>query len=78
MAVFFFVDFQIKNRLKIGFPLLLGKTVICDRYVYDLIAGLMTSDLLTNNFVKLLLQTMPIPHLSFFLDASEEVISVRA
>ena len=75
--VLIFVDFQIRNRFKIGFPLILGKTVISDRYVHDLIAGLSVSGLLTKKFVHLLLQSMPTPHLTFLLDAHEDVISAR-
>lgn len=74
---FLVVDFQIKCLMKIRLPLLLGKTVITDRYVYDLMVGLMTKGMLPLNFVKFLLQAVPTPHLTFFLDASEGVLSVR-
>jgi thymidylate kinase len=74
--LFLFADFQIIT-LKARLLLLLGKTVVVDRYVYDLIAGLMVLGQLTNSFAKLLLQTVPTPNLTIFLDAPEDVISAR-
>jgi thymidylate kinase len=74
---FVFADFEIRTLISIRLPLIFGKTVISDRYVYDLIAGLMASSLSTRNFAKLLLQTMPHSDLTFFLDAPERLISVR-
>ncbi len=72
-----FADFQIKTLLKVRLPLLFGKTVILDRYVYDLVVGLKTSGLSTDAKVKLFLQTVPSSNLVFFLDAPVSVISAR-
>jgi thymidylate kinase len=73
-----FTDYLIKALLKVRLPLILGKNVISDRYVYDLIVGLVASDLSTEGtIVKLLLRTVPTNSLVFFLDAPENVISAR-
>lgn len=72
-----FVDFQLKNRIKIGFFLALGKTVICDRYIYDLIAGMAVSGSLTDSFAELLFKTSIKADLVFLLDADEKLIYSR-
>jgi thymidylate kinase len=77
LRVFFFIDFQIKILWEVRLPLIFGKVVICDRYVYDIIAGLMEDDLNTETFYKFVLQTTPIPQLVFLTDTSKEVLSTR-
>jgi len=77
LRLLLFVDLQIGMTCKVRFPLLFRKVVVCDRYVYDIIAGLSSENLNTESFCKLLLQTTPTPKLVFLTDAPKEVLKAR-
>ena len=72
-----FVDFQIRTTTKLRIPLILGKTVVCDRYFYDLLMDLERSDTLSNRFVSILSRTLPRPLLVFLMDAPENLMQKR-
>jgi thymidylate kinase len=73
----FLIDFNLRISLKIKLPLALGKVIICDRYVYDIVMDLMLSDLHSPSWYKLLIRTVPTPDVAFFLDADQEVLCSR-
>lgn len=77
VRLFFFMDFQIRTLFKVKIPLWLGRIVICDRYVYDLIMELMLHDLYSSRFGNLLLRTIPLPQLTIFTDVSENILVKR-
>jgi thymidylate kinase len=58
-------------------PRLLGKTLFCDKYTYDLIAMLMHDGLYNEKASKILLKLIPQPDLIFMLDIPESVSDSR-
>ena len=77
LRVLFFVDFNLRTIIKIRLPLLSGRIIVCDRYVYDMIMDLVSSDLYSFKWYSLILRTVPQPDIAFFLDADAEVICSR-
>ncbi|MCK4349131.1 MAG: hypothetical protein KAW47_11000 [Thermoplasmatales archaeon] len=71
------LDFLCIYFFRIKVHLLIGKTVFCDRYVYDLIATLMHDGLYNERASKLLLKLSPQPDLAFMLDIPAEVSDLR-
>lgn len=71
------IDYQLKALIFIRLPLLLGKVVICDRYLYDILMELKISSLLSPKFALLLLKTMPPSTIIFLLDVPEDLASHR-
>ncbi len=71
------LDFLYIYLFKIKIHLLVGKTVFCDRYVYDLMATLMHDGLYNERASKLLLKLFPQPDLAFMLDIPEDVSDLR-
>ncbi len=74
------VENIVKTGVKLVFPLLLGKIVICDRYVLDMLidgmAGLHdSSDQIRFGFK--LLRLLPKPDFAFFMDIDPEVAFKR-
>lgn len=74
---FLFLDFQIKTWLKIRFPLILGKIVVCDRYFYDLLMELEFSNVSSERFITVLSKTLPQPLITYLLDAPENLTNQR-
>jgi len=72
-----FMDFQLKTLFKIRLPLVLGRTVVCDRYFYDMLMELQLSGLSSDKYAKLLSETLPQPLVTFMPDASENVTAQR-
>jgi thymidylate kinase len=62
-------------------PLLRGRIVICDRYVFDAAAemgySLLPNDRLNRLAIKLMLALTPKPHIAYLLDIPEEVCAQR-
>ena len=77
MRFFFFIDYHIKILLKVRLRLIFGKTVICDRYFYDLLMELRRSGLITKEFTVALAKTLPRPLIIFLLDVPEGLVSQR-
>jgi dTMP kinase len=75
--VFLFIDFHIRTLIKIRLPMLLGMNVVSDRYVYDMIVDLILLRLYSRRFGRLILYSLPKPHLIFLTDAPEHVVFIR-
>ena len=71
------LDFVSIYVSKMWFPRLVGKTVFCDKYTYDLIAMLMHDGLYNERASKILLKLIPQPDLVFMLDIPESVSDSR-
>lgn len=71
------LDFIYIYLFKIKIHLLVGKTVFCDRYVYDLMATLMHDGLYNERASKIMLKLFPQPDLAFMLDIPPEVSDLR-
>ena len=71
------LDYWLQSVVSIMVPLILGKTVVSDRYVYDVVANLAVdmgySEEIIRKRVRRLLLLLPKPDLVFFLDAPEEI-----
>jgi len=77
LRLLFFLDFHIRILFKVRLPLIFGKSVVCDRYFYDLLMELRYSNISTKKFEQILSKTVPQPIITFLLDAHEMVISNR-
>jgi len=75
--LFLFVDFQIRTSFRLRYSLFSGKTVVCDRYFYDLLMDLSVTRKSSAGFVAVISRTVPTPTIGFLLDAPESVISDR-
>jgi dTMP kinase len=71
------LDFLYIYLTQIKIPLLMSKSVICDRYVYDLIVSLKYNGLYNERASKILLKLIPKPDLVFILDIPEDVSNLR-
>ena len=70
------VENIVKTGVKLVFPLLLGRTVICDRYALDMVVDGMAGLHDTPGHTRLgfrLLQLLPMPNFAFFMDIDPEV-----
>jgi dTMP kinase len=70
-------DFLYIYFTQVKIPLLMSKSVICDRYVYDLIVSLRYNGLYSERASKILLKIIPKPDLVFMLDIPEDVSNLR-
>lgn len=76
-----FIEYLVQIFFKISIPLLIGKNIISDRYIYDTVVnmkvnlGLEESTL--NKIIKVLLKIIPAPDLIFFVDVPEELAFAR-
>lgn len=71
------IDFLYLYLAKIKIPHLIGKNVVCDRYVYAWMADLMYDGLYSENATKILLKLIAKPDLVFMLDVPEDVSDLR-
>lgn len=75
------VDYMLWIMLRVKIPLLLGRRIVCDRYVYDVAVSL--SILLDYNFqqteklINTYLKYVPTPDAVFLIDVPEEVAFER-
>jgi dTMP kinase len=70
------VENIVKTGVKLVFPLLLGRTVICDRYALDMVVDGMAGLHDIPGYKRLgfgLLQLLPKPNFAFFMDIDPEV-----
>jgi hypothetical protein len=70
------VENIVKTGVKLVFPLLLGRTVICDRYALDMVVDGMAGLHEKPGYTRLgfrLLQLLPMPNFAFFMDIDPEV-----
>lgn len=70
-------DFIYLYFFKVKIPLFIGKNVVCDRYVYDMIADLEYDGLYNKKASKILLKLIPEPDLVFMLDIPEDISDLR-
>lgn len=74
-------EYPLHIFFKVKLPLLFGRNVICDRYVYDMVAGLAAdfdySDKKTNKILRAFLFLLPKPDLVFLIDLPETVAYQR-
>lgn len=70
-------DFLFIYLFRIKRYLLVGKNVVCDRYVYDMIADLMYDGIYSEEASNLLLRFVPKPDLVFMFDVPEGVSDLR-
>ncbi len=71
------LDFIYIYMTKMWFPGLVGKTLFCDKYTYDLIIMLMYNGLYNERASRILLKSVPKPDLTFILDIPEDVSNLR-
>jgi len=66
-----FLDYAISLLVKIRIALALGRIVVCDRYVYDLVAESLESGLYSSIFARMILHASPEPCLACLINADE-------
>jgi thymidylate kinase len=74
------VENIVKTGVKVVFPLLLGRTVICDRYALDMVVDGMAGFHDPPDHTRLgfqLLRLLPKPNFAFFMDIDPEVAFKR-
>ena len=76
------LDYSIQVFLKVKIPLMLGKNIVCDRYVYDtLVTDLAVdfgySDRKVRSVLERFSRLFPKPTLTFLLDVPEEIAYKR-
>ena len=78
---FFLGEYMLRFALKVRWPLFRGRSVVCDRYVFDavisLAANLHYSHARTRSAIRSLLRVMPRPDLTVLCDLPEEVAFQR-
>lgn len=74
-------DYFFQTFFKVKLPLLIGKNIVCDRYIYDTIATDLSVDFnyseedIKNSLGKLSL--FPTPDITFLIDLPEEIAYLR-
>ena len=75
------LDYQRQTIFSVWLPLMLGKNVICDRYVYDIVISFTKefnySEAKTRKMMSTLLKLSPKPDIAFFVDVPVEVAIQR-
>jgi dTMP kinase len=75
--LFLYIDFQATTLVKVRIPLILGRTVVSDRYVYDLVMELLLLNQYSTRFGRILLRTVPKPDITFLMDVPEPIAKAR-
>lgn len=76
------LDYMLQIFFKVKLPLMLGKNIVCDRYVYDTIVTDLSIDFnyskedVKNSFSKIL-SLFPTPDITFLVDLPEEIAYQR-
>lgn len=68
------MDYVFSSLPKVSIPLALGRNIVCDRYVYDVIGGLLENHPLMG---KVALNLLPKPDLIFLVNLPEEIAYQR-
>jgi len=76
------IDYILQAFFKIKIPVLLGRSIICDRYIYDTVINDISMDVYfsSENITKIinkLLIFLPRPDAAFLIDISEEIAYQR-
>lgn len=79
---FILVDYFFQILFKVKLPLILGKNIVCDRYIYDTIitdlaVSLGYSEKVIKNILEKHFYFIPKPDLVFLIDVSEEIAYSR-
>jgi len=72
------LDFVPKTIVSVRLPLRKGRIVICDRYVYDLLAELLHEGMLGERTKRMLIELTPRADLAFLMDVDEKLAWERA
>jgi dTMP kinase len=67
------LDFVPSALVSVALPLRQGKIVVCDRYVYDVVAELTQESTLGVRAKRLLLHMLPHPDIAFLMDVEESL-----
>lgn len=75
-------DYSLQILLKIRLPLMLGKNIVCDRYVYDTVITDLSVDMNysyseVRDLIKKCFYMAPKPDLAFLIDLPEEIAFQR-
>ncbi|MBI2857787.1 MAG: hypothetical protein HYX90_01810 [Chloroflexi bacterium] len=77
----FFGEYLLRFSLKLRLPLLLGHSVVCDRYLFDAVvthaANLDYPDAKIRATIRKLLRLLPKPDVAFLIDLPEQVALSR-
>jgi len=76
------LDYSLQLIFKVTIPYMLGKNIICDRYIYDTIINDIAIDMElpiseTNNLIRRFLKIAPEPAIAFLIDLPEEIAFQR-
>ena len=76
------IDYYSQIFIKIILPKLFGNTIICDRYVHDVLIGLSINfgwrmDELKDKYRDVLVKIFPVPDVTIFIDIPEDVAFKR-
>jgi len=77
----YFLEALLQVTFRVRLPLMLGRNMICDRYVYDTIVGLGAnldySDMRIRRMLRGFCRFLPKPDLAFLIDLPEEIAYQR-
>lgn len=79
---FLLFDYSFQIFLKVKIPLMLGRNIICDRYIYDTVCTDLAVDLnyskkTTTDILRKCLYLFPQPDITFLIDVPEEIAYER-
>ncbi|MDH5459948.1 MAG: hypothetical protein OEY81_00190 [Candidatus Bathyarchaeota archaeon] len=75
-------DYLFQATMKVKLPLIMGKNVVCDRYVYDTVITDLAVDInystqKVERVIRGLFLLLPRPDITFFIDVPEEIAYCR-
>ena len=75
-------DYSLQIIFKVKLPLIFGKNIVCDRYIYDTMITDLSVDMnysrdKVTNVLKNLLRFFPEPNITFLIDVPEEIAYKR-
>ena len=75
-------DYSLQIFFKVKLPLIFGKNIVCDRYIYDTMITDLSVDMnysrdKVTNVLKNLLRFFPEPNITFLIDVPEEIAYKR-
>ena len=76
------LDYLFQAVMKVKFPLMMGRNIVCDRYVYDTVITDLAVDInysrrKINRVLKRLFLLLPKPDLTFLIDVPEKIAHQR-
>lgn len=75
-------DFVLQILFKVKVPLIFGKNIVCDRYIYDTVITDLSVDMSYSkgkviSVLNTLLRFLPVPNITFLIDIPEEIAYQR-